>query len=291
MNTKTIFSAVLFTAILFAFSSCDRDERVTGVTLNRSTLELTVGSSETLIASVQPAGAANRAVTWTSSDSNIASVNNGQVTANAPGTATITVTTADGGKTADAVVTVVYDRYNDVGVVINGIRWATRNVDAPGTFADNPQDAGMFYQWNRNIGWSSTDPMTDSNGGTTWDSSMPVGTEWGSANDPCPEGWRVPTQTEITNLQNQPNIWTANWNNTGVSGRLFGTAPNQIFLPVTGFRDHNNGALNYAGTFGGYWSGTQHVSVNAHTLSFSSTFVTVAWDRRTYGFSVRCVAE
>jgi len=32
----------------------------------------------------------------------------------------------------------------DEGVVINGIRWATRNVDAPGTFVDNPEDAGMF---------------------------------------------------------------------------------------------------------------------------------------------------
>ena len=32
----------------------------------------------------------------------------------------------------------------DAGVVIDGIRWATRNVDAPGTFAENPEDAGMF---------------------------------------------------------------------------------------------------------------------------------------------------
>jgi len=37
----------------------------------------------------------------------------------------------------------------DEGVVINGVKWATRNVAAPGTFAANPQDAGMFYQWNR----------------------------------------------------------------------------------------------------------------------------------------------
>jgi hypothetical protein len=38
----------------------------------------------------------------------------------------------------------------DLGVVINGVKWATRNVDAPGTFAESPQAAGMFYQWNRN---------------------------------------------------------------------------------------------------------------------------------------------
>ena len=38
------------------------------------------------------------------------------------------------------------------GVVINGVRWATRNVDKPGTFAANPEDAGMLYQWNRKVG-------------------------------------------------------------------------------------------------------------------------------------------
>ena len=36
----------------------------------------------------------------------------------------------------------------DLGVVINGVKWATRNVAAPGKFATSPEDAGMFYQWN-----------------------------------------------------------------------------------------------------------------------------------------------
>ena len=44
------------------------------------------------------------------------------------------------------------------GVLINGVRWATSNVDMPGTFAANPEDAGLFYQWGSNVGWSSTDP-------------------------------------------------------------------------------------------------------------------------------------
>ena len=44
-------------------------------------------------------------------------------------------------------------------VIINGVKWATCNVDAPGTFAAAPESAGMFYQWNRKIGWSATDPM------------------------------------------------------------------------------------------------------------------------------------
>ena len=103
MTTRTIFSAVFFTAILFVFSACDNEPNepavvsVTGVTLNESNLTLTVGGSETLIATVAPANATNRAVTWLSDDEDVATVNvNGVVTAVSLGTATITVTTVDG---------------------------------------------------------------------------------------------------------------------------------------------------------------------------------------------------
>ncbi|MDR1808976.1 MAG: hypothetical protein LBR34_01040, partial [Prevotella sp.] len=68
------------------------------------------------------------------------------------------------------------DEPNTDGVVINGVCWATRNVDAPGTFAETPESAGMFYQWNRSLGWSSSNPLVNSNGGTTWDNSAPSGT-------------------------------------------------------------------------------------------------------------------
>jgi hypothetical protein len=81
----------------------------------------------------------------------------------------------------------------DPGVVVGGIRWATRNVDAPGTFTAQPADAGMFYQWNRKVGWSSTDPMVSTNGDTIWDTSYSSDTAWAAANNPCPAGWRLPT--------------------------------------------------------------------------------------------------
>jgi hypothetical protein len=80
---------------------------VTGVTLDKSSLTLAkVGDSETLVATVQPDNATNKNVTWSSSNPNVASVSNGLVTALAPGTAAITVTTQDGGKTATCSVTV-----------------------------------------------------------------------------------------------------------------------------------------------------------------------------------------
>ncbi|MCL2343557.1 MAG: Ig-like domain-containing protein, partial [Firmicutes bacterium] len=79
---------------------------VTGVTLNQTSLTLTVNSKVTLTATVLPAGATNAAVSWASGDQAVATVANGVVTAVAVGATTITVTTADGGFTATCAVTV-----------------------------------------------------------------------------------------------------------------------------------------------------------------------------------------
>lgn len=80
--------------------------RVSSVSLNKSSLSLAVGSSETLTATVSPETAGNKNVTWMSDHPEIASVNNGKVTAVKVGSATITVTTVDGRKTATCAVTV-----------------------------------------------------------------------------------------------------------------------------------------------------------------------------------------
>ena len=79
---------------------------VTGVSLDKTELTLTEGGSETLVATITPDNAANKTVTWTSSNPSVATVNNGEVTAVSAGEATITVTTADGGFTAECTVTV-----------------------------------------------------------------------------------------------------------------------------------------------------------------------------------------
>ena len=79
---------------------------VTGVTLNASSGELTVGGHTTLTATVSPADASNKTVTWESSAPTVASVVNGVVTALAPGSATITTKTQDGNFTAEYSLTV-----------------------------------------------------------------------------------------------------------------------------------------------------------------------------------------
>ena len=79
---------------------------VTGISLDKTTLELMEGAEGTLKATITPSDATNQVVTWSTSDNNIAKVSDGKVTAVKAGEATITVTTSDGGKTATCKVTV-----------------------------------------------------------------------------------------------------------------------------------------------------------------------------------------
>ncbi len=102
-------------AIFATIYGCEKEETnggtqtvaVSGVSLSKTTLSLVEGGSETLTATVAPSNATNKAVSWKSSDAGTATVDsNGKVTAVKAGSATITVTTSDGGKTATCSVTV-----------------------------------------------------------------------------------------------------------------------------------------------------------------------------------------
>jgi uncharacterized protein YjdB len=80
---------------------------VSGVAVSKTSDALAVGRTDQLAAIIVPANASNRAVIWSSSNPNIAAVSNqGLVTAVGKGTASITVTTVDGGKTDSCTVTV-----------------------------------------------------------------------------------------------------------------------------------------------------------------------------------------
>ena len=80
---------------------------VLGVTLDKTSMNLTAGSTGTLTATINPTNAANTSLTWNSDDPSVAKVDeNGKVTAVAEGTARITVKTVDGEKTAVCIVTV-----------------------------------------------------------------------------------------------------------------------------------------------------------------------------------------
>jgi len=108
---KKISVILLTLFVVFAVIGCKEDTpkavAVTGVTLDETSIILDQGESKTLTATVAPNNATNKVVTWTSSDPSKVTVTEGIVTAVVgPATATITVTTEDGSKTATCSVTV-----------------------------------------------------------------------------------------------------------------------------------------------------------------------------------------
>ena len=165
------------------------------------------------------------------------------------------------------------------GVVINGVRWATRNTAASGTFAARPTDAGMFFQWNRPRAWESTGAVTG------WDGTTELDLTWLPENDPCPAGWRVPTREELRSLNNAGSAWVI-YNDT--PGRVFGTAPNQIFLPAAGFRS-TSGALAGIGSVADYWSNERGTTEHAWTLWIGSSGSDEISNPQANGMSLRCV--
>lgn len=79
---------------------------VTGISLDTNSKSLSIGDELQLNATISPSNATDKTISWTSSDANAATVSNGLITAVAVGSATITVTTTDGGFTATCNITV-----------------------------------------------------------------------------------------------------------------------------------------------------------------------------------------
>lgn len=135
------------------------DVSVESVSLDKTTLELTEGSTETLTATITPNNATNKTVTWESSDTRIATVDeSGKVTAIAPGEATITVTTADGGKTATCTVTV-----HTATTITTQPQSVSVTEGQSATFSVAASGDNLRYQWqiNSGNGWSDITGATD----------------------------------------------------------------------------------------------------------------------------------
>lgn len=87
---------------------------VTGVELNKKSAAIKVGETDKLVATIVPENATDKTVTWKSSDEKVVTVKDGTVTGVKAGTATITVATNDGDKTATCEVTVTESTPTDV---------------------------------------------------------------------------------------------------------------------------------------------------------------------------------
>lgn len=126
---------------------------VSEISLNKITLTLTEGDSETLTANILPADATNKALTWTSSNTEVATVENGKVMAVKAGTATITAQSANG-KTAKCELTINPRTISVTGIVLNKSAITLTKGNTEDLIATlNPDNAT-----NKNVTWSSDKP-------------------------------------------------------------------------------------------------------------------------------------
>jgi uncharacterized protein (TIGR02145 family) len=211
----------------------------------------------------------------------------------APRAATVTVTGNGLSRTI-----AVSQLEEGLGVMINGITWATRNLDVAGAFVATPGDKGKLYQWNN---------LTPHEYGSTsgWSTSIPT-TDWQAANDPCPAGWRLPTTQEFnSSLTSGPSRWVVssadNWNVAGMwvgpdAATATAASPGQaIFLPVTGYATvafFGGTATSQNGdTHGYYWASNQVSLQNGWYLEFSTANPSVKEQTKRNGSAVRCVSQ
>jgi gliding motility-associated-like protein len=210
-GSKTATSAVTVSAI-----------SVTGVTVSPTTASLATGATQQLIATVAPTNATNKAVTWSSSNTGVATVNTtGLVTAVTAGTATITVTTQNGSKTATCAITVTASGGTTTYYQILN-RWQANTYLYDGgngqvKYGINPSgnnnyywtqiSTGDGYTYLRNLATGNLMNVEDQNGAvesntanTTWYSAMWSLVSTGDGWDYIENRWQTSEWIHIENL-------------------------------------------------------------------------------------------
>lgn len=124
--------------------------KVTGVTLNKTSLNMQLNQTEKLTATVTPDDATNKNVTWTTSNDSVAVVDaQGNVKAVGTGEATITVTTADGGKTASCTVQVFNYTLSQTELSFDLSNWTTDQAVTL-KVSDGTNDISSKVTWSSN---------------------------------------------------------------------------------------------------------------------------------------------
>jgi hypothetical protein len=129
------------------------DTPVTRITLDKNAVTLNIGDFLQLTETVLPSNTANKSVTWSSSNTSVATVTNGGMTAVSTGTAIITVTTAKGGHTANCNVTV---QPVSVSVPVTGVVLNKNKITlAPGASETLIATVMPAYATNKEVTWST----------------------------------------------------------------------------------------------------------------------------------------
>ncbi|MDE7355783.1 MAG: hypothetical protein K2N21_03310 [Rikenellaceae bacterium] len=150
---------------------------------------------------------------------------------------------------------------------------------------------GKFYQWGINVAWNSTG--SSAAGATpsgSWNTSY-YPSNWNT--HPCPDGYRLPTNTEFQNLINSSTVSRGGgWSSSDYGYIKFTSGSNSVEFPAVGGRyTDSSGTLTNAGTNGFYWSSVTYASSTdtAYYLWFYSSNLNVSSVNKRGGHSVRCV--
>lgn len=202
---------------------------------------------------------------------------------------------------------------NNLGADYTNINSPNFNIGKQANSATDYRAYGSLFQWGRKpdghdlIVWTSSNsgaPVTPGNGpradNPTDARFIPFGGDWRltsnkslwltsiSPNNPCPNGFKVPSQTQLKNYLSSANI----------TNGITGAATSKLALPAAGTRVMPNGDISTitTGTLGNYWSGSaEPMDANpaAQTMQIS-TFGSPSADfsaSKAEGRSVRCIKE
>jgi uncharacterized protein (TIGR02145 family) len=306
----------IFTLAISITTSCKKDPEpnngttdpvvvlVTSVTLSDTIATQAIGDNLILTATVLPDSATNKAVTWTSSDTTVAKVNNGTVTTLKAGTANITVITEDGNKTATCSLTVV--------ALFPPVAVSTCNNDTTGwrtkfgevSFVSSQTWIVGSQEWSDVVQATNCNKTTFS-GGSSGNYASDCRSNPGQLGDLfswcavvrfkatlCPDGWRVPTTQDFVNLDialggtggarddKLQFIYDTYLNYTVWGGAFSGIC-------------YENGSLGAQGTSADYWSESPYNASNGFCLRVTTSLAGFVgpqnWGRKDFGFMLRCV--
>jgi len=193
---------------------------------------------------------------------------------------------------------------NNLGADYSNVNHASFDPTQQATAFDDHLAYGSLYQWGRFsdghelITWSSETVGTPVNGTTSTRANIPghsdfinVSGDWrvnsnntlwaneSSTNNPCPQGYRLPTGTEQTDLVTAASI--TNYTNAASSNLAFS---------AVGYRYNINATLGDQTNNGYYWSSTV-TSSSAYVHYFASNSAQLSFSERSFGFSVRCIKD
>jgi hypothetical protein len=185
---------------------------------------------------------------------------------------------------------------------LTGRVWMDRNLGATrvATSSTDAASYGDLYQWGRGADGhqirtsastsvlSSTDVPGNANfilapnSPYDWRSGQNANLWQGvnGVNNPCPSGYRLPTQAEWEN----EGLNYSSWDAAGVFG-------SPLKLPMAGNRNDNNGLLSDVGSYGGYWSSSLVQGDFSGNFYFGNGFGGLGAATRARGFSVRCIKD